>query len=145
MLYRLVVMLLVLILVMVGFSEPVYAYPNNSSNVPVLPYTILNQGDNVHITIHQGDNSSVYFNYLNNLPEKSTKTSAKSIAESTETVILNTSKNNASSGAWKTIGDGVLTTTGAVIGGAVVCLALDGAATVFFPPAAALAPFCAPF
>lgn len=38
--------------------------------------------------------------------------------------------------------DGVVTTTGVAIGGVVVCYTLDGIATMFFPPAAALAAFC---
>jgi hypothetical protein len=37
---------------------------------------------------------------------------------------------------------GIAETTGVVIGGIVVCYALDGIATVFFPPAAAAAAFC---
>lgn len=38
--------------------------------------------------------------------------------------------------------DGIVTTTGLAIGGVVACYALDGIATAFFPPAAALAAFC---
>lgn len=37
---------------------------------------------------------------------------------------------------------GVVTTTGLAVGGVVTCYALDGIATAFFPPAAALAAFC---
>ncbi len=38
--------------------------------------------------------------------------------------------------------NGAVTTAGFVIGGAVTCYVLDGIATAFFPPAAALAAFC---
>ena len=42
----------------------------------------------------------------------------------------------------KSVGDGALGTVGVVVGGAVVCYTLDGAAATVFPPAAALLPYC---
>lgn len=38
--------------------------------------------------------------------------------------------------------NGAATTAGFAVGGAIVCYALDGVATMFFPPASAAAAFC---
>lgn len=48
-----------------------------------------------------------------------------------------------SSSVGDAITDGMIKTLGGVIGGAVICYVIDSAATMFFPPAVALAPFCA--
>jgi hypothetical protein len=42
----------------------------------------------------------------------------------------------------ESVGKGATTTVGVAVGGLIACYAIDGVATVFFPPAAALSAFC---
>jgi len=75
---------------------------------------------------------------------------AKQLFDSHDIIIVNPPQPDfPSPGRWehflKGLGDGALETAGLTIGGAAVCFAVDGVATTFFPPAAALLAYCPGF
>ncbi|MCC5603801.1 hypothetical protein [Nostoc favosum] len=113
MLRYLIAIIVALAISITGITRPAYAYTNNFAGFP----------PNSDITIHQGDNSSINFNYANS-PDSER------------------SPNDPSQVFVNGVVNGAVTTAGVAVGGALVCYALDGIATAFFPPAASLAVFC---
>jgi len=110
----LIAFVMVLTISIAGIVEPAYAY----ATIPDVPV-------NSTITINQGNDSLVNLNSFNKLAstdENATNSSSEVFADR--------------------VIDGVKTTAGYVIGGAIACYALDGFATLVFPPAAALSAFC---
>jgi hypothetical protein len=97
----------------VGVVKPAYAYSSDSNMGLVNPPITIN-----------GDGNSVSFNdSFNRFADEGTiKSSSDAFADS--------------------LVKGIVETTGFVVGGTLVCYALDGIATAFFPPAAAAAAFC---
>lgn len=54
---------------------------------------------------------------------------------------ISTSEPTAADEFWQGVQKGVVETSGAIVGGVIVCYALDGLATMIFPPAAAASAF----
>jgi hypothetical protein len=102
-----------LTIAVVGIVKPAYAYPSVSGIMPV----------NSHLVINGNDNSVSFYDSFDRFADER-------IIESPSDKFV------------EGLINGITQTTGAVIGGIVVCYALDGIATAFFPPAAAAAAFC---
>jgi hypothetical protein len=68
---------------------------------------------------------------------------AKQVSDSHDSFIIMHSSSSSSRDQFvKGVGNGFLGTAGTVIGGAIFCYVIDGAAATVFPPAAALLPYC---
>jgi hypothetical protein len=110
-----IALLVVFTIVFLGIINPAYAASREADIMPrSFPITINNKGND----------NSVYFNTSFNSSDD--KRATEDLSEELLDSVIN----------------GIVTTAGVAIGGAVVCYAFDGIATAFFPPAAALAAFC---
>lgn len=109
----LIAVIVALAIAVVGVVKPAYAYSSDSGVMPVNPSITIN-----------GNGNSVSFNDSFNrfVDEETIKSPSNALADG--------------------LVKGIAETTGVVIGGMLVCYALDGIATAFFPPAAAAAAFC---
>lgn len=109
----LITVIVALAIAVVGVVKPAYAYSSDSNMGLVNPPITIN-----------GNGNSVSFN--------------DSFDRFADERTINSPSDAFVDGVVK----GIAGTTGVVIGGTLVCYALDGIATAFFPPAAAAAAFC---
>lgn len=109
----LMAVIVALAIAIVGVVKPAYAYSSDSGVMPV----------NSSVVINGNDNSVSFYDSFDSFADEGTiKSPSDAFADG--------------------LVKGIAETTGVVIGGIVVCYALNGIATAFFPPAAAAAAFC---
>lgn len=109
----LIAVIVALAIAVVGVVKPAYAYSSDSGVMSVNPSVVINGNDN----------SVSFYDSFDRFADEGT------IKEPSDAFVDG-------------LVNGIAQTSGVVIGGVVVCYALDGIATAFFPPAAAVAAFC---
>lgn len=109
----LIAVIVALAIAVVGVVKPAYAYSSDSGMELVNPPIVINGNDN---------SVSFYDSFDHFADEEPIKEPSDAFVEG--------------------LVNGIVQTTGFMVGGTLVCYALDGIATAFFPPAAAAAAFC---